>query len=176
LSKKGWNVDLKHQRHLCPGCVQAQVAARRAEKSGKQTMSKPRADQILPSEESVFAKQLMMELLAKGYDLKARDYVSGWSDKRIAEDCKLSVDFVAKRREEDFGPAAPPRPPALIEAAQKIETLAGMLKTYVEQVESLYGPIINLRTSAKTIAGQIETMKPFIDDAAKTVASSKPAS
>ena len=48
-------------------------------------------------------------LLEDGYDKARRDYRVGWSDDRIAKDAGVSVELVTRRREQDYGPIAPPK-------------------------------------------------------------------
>lgn len=42
------------------------------------------------------------------FDIAKGAYREGYSDERIAQDTGLSVDWVAKRREEEFGPLKEP--------------------------------------------------------------------
>ena len=170
FAKKGWNIDLRGRRFLCPDCIAAAVSVRREQKKEKRSMNKQAAvdpQPPLPSEDTVLAKQIMMELLCKAYDLKARDYRTGWSDKRISDESKLSVEFVAKRRAEDFGPASPPKPPILREIKQKIDALENIAKDRVESLEKIYGQIINERAAAKTLLSHVAALGSLVAEGVK---------
>ena len=103
---KGWCVEQRKDRHLCPSCVakdQEQVRARRAEKEAATAEQK--------SERSPAAAVKLGELymmLSDAYEPARKLYKTGWSDDRIAKETGLAVEFVRARREQDFGPLAPP--------------------------------------------------------------------
>ena len=166
FGKKGWNIDLKRGRFKCPKCIEAEIAARRLKNEEKKMSANQSVPptKTMPSEESVFAKQLMMELLSKGYDLKMREYRPGWTDARIAAECSLSVDFIAKRREEDFGPVTPPRPDPMIEIASRLNDLSILAKAIVEDVQRISGAATNLRGGIAKFSESLENMRVFVND------------
>lgn len=103
---KGWRVEQRKDRHLCPSCVakdQEQARARRAEKEAAMAEQK--------SERSPAAAVKLGELymmLSDAYEPARKVYKPGWSDDRIAKETGLAIEFVRARREQDFGPLAPP--------------------------------------------------------------------
>lgn len=103
---KGWRVEQRRDRHLCPSCTakdQEQARARRAEKEAAMAEQK--------SERSPAAAVKLGELymmLSDAYEPARKLYKQGWSDDRIAKETGLAIEFVRSRREQDFGPLAPP--------------------------------------------------------------------
>lgn len=97
FTSRGWLVG-DVGKHVCPDCLKRRRAERRAEKE-KLEMSKV--------ERSPLAAQKIGELymiLSEAYDAAGKTYKPGWSDARITKETGLALEFVAKRREDDFGP------------------------------------------------------------------------
>lgn len=103
---KGWRVEQRKDRHLCPSCVakdQEQARARRAEKEAALAEQKPDRS---PAAAVKLGELYMM--LSDAYEPARKVYKPGWSDDRIAKETGLAIEFVRARREQDFGPLAPP--------------------------------------------------------------------
>jgi hypothetical protein len=97
FTSRGWLVG-DAGKHVCPDCLAKRRAERRAAKE------KPEMPKV---ERSPAATQKIGELymiLSEAYDAAGKVYKPGWSDQRIAKETGLAPEFVAKRREDDFGP------------------------------------------------------------------------
>lgn len=171
--RRGWEVDLRRQRHHCPTCIAIMTAERR-ESEARKRMTKATASSPAPSPgtapgtvpppapsvESVLAKKLMSDALFEAYDLSARNYKPGWSDERVARESGLSVAFVAQRREADYGPAAAPAPSPLDAVAAgmgrlgpvlaDIYDLSGALSARVSEVLALEAEVNSVLSSAES--------------------------
>jgi hypothetical protein len=170
FSRKGWTVDLGRARHQCPDCKQAERIKGRAQQTERKStvkIEKATLGTILPTTQSALAKAVVMELLVGNYDLETHDYKRGWSDARIAKEAGISVEFVAKRREEDFGPATPPKPPALVELSRQIEALSRLSQNLSTSIESVSGALANIRSAAKTINETIDVIGRFVAESQK---------
>lgn len=55
-------------------------------------------------------------LIEMSYDLASHSYKDGYSDEKIAKETGLAKDWVAKRREDEFGPLQEPGEIALLRA------------------------------------------------------------
>lgn len=176
FQRAGWNVDIRHGHHKCPACVEVEIKQKRMEKQGEGGAAMTKQDatvKLPPSEDSVLAKQMMMETLVDAYDLKARDYRPGWDDQKIAEKCKLSVEFVRRRREEDFGPVAPPKPDPMVEIAKRTEALSAALKPVSDEVERIYGATTNLRGSCARVVEAVNELTAQIKKTSISVAAAE---
>lgn len=103
---KGWRVEDRRDRHLCPACAakqQDEARARRAEKEAALAEQKPDRS---PAAAVKLGELYMM--LSDAYEPARKLYKQGWSDDRIAKETGLAIEFVRSRREQDFGPLAPP--------------------------------------------------------------------
>jgi len=111
---KGWRVEDRKDRHLCPACIAAVEAEKPKKKEAAVAVEPDRS----PAAKARLGDLYMM--LADAYQPSTKTYRDGWSDDRIASECELSVEFVRQRREQDFGPLAPPD--------RTVEELARMTK------------------------------------------------
>lgn len=112
---EGWQIS-RAEQGVCPACVKKSQAERRAKQALKNSersnemASKPTAPAAQPApEKSPAVKASLAELylaLDEHFDVPAKRYRSGYSDKRIADILGLSEAFVRQRRETDFGPIA----------------------------------------------------------------------
>ena len=157
FKKKGWHVDFMGRHCLCPACVARKQTVNK--KQEKFVMSPKTSDlspsvasfKELPSEESILAKSLMMERLLSAYDARERNYRPGWSDERIAQECKLSVVVVAKRREEDFGPLPPPKTPLVVDLERHLDTFNSTSRIIAERLTEVATEFELLRKSMENI-------------------------
>ena len=85
-----------------------------------------------PTDKAKAAKRHAYSLLLDHYDELNKRYQGDWSDRRIAEMVQMSEPFVAKIREDDFGPAGPP--PQFIDLKQRITQMESKLSQRETQV------------------------------------------
>jgi hypothetical protein len=120
FQNKGWDVNKNVGRHVCPACQVKRKEARAmaatkitipdATAKGwptPQQQPAPAASDRSPG--ATKAIPLLYMALDEAYDLGRKTYREGWSDERIAKETGLGLDFVRKRREDDFGPLADTR-------------------------------------------------------------------
>lgn len=84
-------------------------------------------------------------MLEDNYDRDAKNYRPGWSDERIAKELVLAVDFVVKRREQDYGPlVAPARvvTPEMLKTLHAVQQEATVLRDQAERLRALVGDLI----------------------------------
>ena len=94
--QKGWEIN-SSGKHFCPSCI-----------AGRLTKSTVPASNVMtvPARSQIAMAKLpeMYLMLGEAYVPATKSYKPAWSDERIAKETGLSVEFVAKRRESDFGP------------------------------------------------------------------------
>lgn len=129
LADRGWRLDGK--RLKCPTCVEAEIAAKQAQRETTNVEPKPTLqvvsnDDRQPTDAARAVKRAIMQWLDECYDTQAQRYRPTFGDASIARETKAAESHVAKLREEFYGPAAPPMPPEIqaITDALAAQTLA----------------------------------------------------
>jgi hypothetical protein len=85
----------------------------------------------VPTDAAREARRLATMLLEEHFDVATGRYNGGYSDKKVADESGAAVQFVAKRREEDFGPL---REPAEIEEAkERLNALESKIADFEKQ-------------------------------------------
>ena len=119
--KNGWEVAKKWKSAKCPACV---------------ANSEP--NQSPANETQKRGMRMVMVALNEAYDDSSNCYEQGWSDQRIADDVEMSVEFVARIREEFFGPVEDPRIGELRSAlTQERSKLQGEINELREMVRAI---------------------------------------
>jgi len=109
FTNAGWKVGDTRRQHLCPDCVEK---ARRAK---EKTMAAdtpnlnvvkpaPLATVPPPREMSREDRRLIFAKLEGVYEDEKTGYQKDWTDKRVADDLGCPQAWVAKIRDENFGP------------------------------------------------------------------------
>lgn len=109
--KAGWQTG---KQLVCPTCREqakrdktaAKVATKKEEVQVMATQ--PEQEKPVPSDAAKRAKRLVYMALEDYYDDARKAYKAGHSDASIAKEIGVAEAFVAKIREEDFGPIAEP--------------------------------------------------------------------
>jgi hypothetical protein len=111
FQQRGWDLDPAK----CPACIT------------KETESKKMASK--PTQSTVKAQAAMFRMLTDNFDGDAGSFATGWTDKRIAQETGLSVDYVTAFREEAFGKIKEPE--IFAKLLQDIQTLNIMIEETV---------------------------------------------
>ncbi len=91
---QGWTIAKKFKSASCPEC-----AAKPAISATEDEPMNPKND----TQKRLFRQ--VMTLLEEHYDEPNKCYEDGWSDAKIAGELEVSTEFVAKIRDDFFGPA-----------------------------------------------------------------------
>lgn len=118
FARAGWAVGSGFAADRCPACASA--AAKTVSKglpmiktnateplprpAQPATVTTAAASPAVPTAPAAMKITEVYMALSDAYDLTARGYKAGWSDERIARDLGVSLELVARRREQDFGP------------------------------------------------------------------------
>lgn len=94
----GWSI---RNRDICPAC---QVRTKEITKVA--TVNDNKAE--LPTPAVRAAKVKATEHLMAYFNMQTGQYDVGWSDDRVAKESGMPIQWVVKRREEDFGPLREP--------------------------------------------------------------------
>ena len=139
MMEKGWTVG---SRILCP------KHSRKPKKAANDAPPQHEEEEIMvtpapaappppsPTMAAREARRLAIAGLDEGYDITNERYKSGWSDKRIADECGIGEAAVAKLREDMYGPLGEPAELAAMRAelgalTEKVQTaLAGFEKEF----------------------------------------------
>lgn len=105
FGKIGWT-KITTGKGVCPVC-----SDRKTPTKGPIAMASQQA-KLEPARSPAALKALPELYMALGdyYDADLKLYKAGWSDERIAKELKLAPEFVAARRNSDFGPLVKPDP------------------------------------------------------------------
>jgi hypothetical protein len=125
FSQQGWAVDPAK----CP------AHNRRNHQPQKETrMSAAEATFAAPSPAAIAAQAKMFGLLQGNFDPDTGTYGAGYSDAKIAEECRLSVELVAAVRKQTFGDL---KVPAEVEQlTNDIEALESLLNESIAPIQS----------------------------------------
>lgn len=159
LAQRGWR--LARRKATCPDCVNKEKPVSshlvtRAELSAEPLPRQPAAPPpavaaVAPEREATpDAKRVhrtVMEALMSVYDDDAKRYTGGYTDARVAEETGAALAYVAKVREDYFGPIAEPA---------EIEELRAELKGLREGISSINETYNRAIKALETRAGEIE--------------------
>lgn len=120
FQRKGWRMDKKP---ICPNCQER----------------KPKNMATVPSANAIRGQVHLVKLLTEHFDVEAGQYDDGWSDQKLADETKLSLDYVTNFRREGFGEIKEPE--ALSQLRQDINALealqADASATFAQQIAEL---------------------------------------
>jgi len=162
FERHGWKVGKSTTQHRCPSCFTAiKVTAKR--KAGTMDKDKDK-DKVVPitpprtvtREE----KRIIFAKIDEVYLDEKTGYSKDWSDKRVAEDLKIPVAWVATLREEHFGPniseattQADDEVKALMEELAKVKAVAeevvALFKSIDEKATRLTRDVQRLQGNGK---------------------------
>lgn len=180
-SRTGWKVDLKKGKHICPGCqkearaeaVRISQAKHAARKAAQTTKPQPQnqepapmnmnvkaqpADANSPREMDKTSSRKIFRMLDECYDEPNNRYVTDYTDERIAKELSVPRAWVAKVREEHFGPAGPnPEQARIMEKIQLLEsrviTLENAGLELAQNAEKYKAELSELRKQIPTVFG-----------------------
>lgn len=94
--KKGWEIDLKHGRHVCPAHTEEGTMTKTA-----------RPSETPPREMTREDKRTIFREIDDSYDAANGRYVFDVTDESISKKLNVPRAWVASIREDSFGPAGP---------------------------------------------------------------------
>lgn len=124
FTQKGWNL---RKRPICPLCNSPQ------KKENTMSNVAPITPDITPTPSARAARAEAVTAIVSYFNVAEGRYDDGWSDARIAKETGLPEDWVAKRRNEDFGPIKEPKEFAELRAeAKSLASEIGKLQAKLE--------------------------------------------
>lgn len=176
FEKIGWKIGKRPQDNRCPGCFAAiRIAATRKKKERAMTTTSisskvvplngstqaPPADKPSPAIETHRPqtrddRRLIHIQLEQVYLDERQGYSAGWSDKRIAEHLNVPRAWVAKIREENFGPD-------LDEASTKVIAEGHALLAELRSFSDTAQPVLTKLQELAAHAAQIEQALQLIE-------------
>jgi len=109
-----------------------------------------------PTDKAKAAKRHAYSLLLEHYDEDGKRYNGDWSDRKIAGLVGMSETFVAKIREDDFGPAGPP--PQLIDLKDRNTRLETKLREKERLVLQAMDEIPQMQEEVKLLQSQLASL------------------
>jgi hypothetical protein len=97
-----------------------------------------------PSPAAIAAQAKMFGLIQTHFDAETGTYGQGYSDAKIAEECRLSVDLVAAVRKQTFGDLKVPA-----EVAQLTADLDALESLLEESIAPIRSELATLRTRVR---------------------------
>lgn len=129
LRQRGWCLDRKAR---CPTHKEKPQMAK-PELHASASATTIAAQDV--SDEARVARRLATMLIEEKFDPAKGNYRDGYSDAKIAEETGAAPAFVAKRREEDYGPLKEPE--AFAEFRGKIDALAQRIDQFARDTDHL---------------------------------------
>ncbi|MEG8222437.1 hypothetical protein OSJ57_17680 [Sphingomonas sp. HH69] len=126
FSQKGWSAGTKA---VCPQCIT---------KKRNKTMTAVASVTPLKAAQTPDVRQQRRDahtLIELYYDLASSTYKDRYSDEKIAKETGLPKEWVAKRREDEFGPIKEPNDLAVIR--QEVATAKGVWEQAVKKLDDL---------------------------------------
>lgn len=110
FTQKGWNI---RKRPICPACNAPQ------KKEPDMNNVAPIKPEPAPTPAARASRAEAVTAIVTYFKVAEGRYDEGWSDERIAKETGLPEAWVAKRRDEDFGPIKEPSEFAEVRAEAK---------------------------------------------------------
>jgi hypothetical protein len=152
MMQKGWTVGShllcpKHSRK--PKKAANDAPQQHEEEEIMVTPTPPAPKPPAPTVAAREARRLAIAGLDEGYDITNERYKSGWSDKKIADECGIGEAAVAKLREELYGPLGEPA---------ELVALRSELAALDKKGDAIAADLLELGKEAKTLKGRFETL------------------
>lgn len=147
FEQKGWVVGKTARDDICPACREQSKLSRPAAKAATPPRSMSRED-----------KRLIFGKIDSVYLDEKRGYETGWSDKRVADDLGVPLDWVRTLREDSFGPEG------LSSATRESIALIAGLKSRVTLAEE---SIADITKKTAQLVDELAAIKPKADLASK---------
>lgn len=134
--KKGWTITgNRYKNRICPNHQKETTMVTQL------TKPKEKDEVAVPSEAARAKRREVFFEIDSAYQGKA--YKSGFSDAKIADKCKVSLNMVQMIREENFGPAG---------HDTKIVELQGLIAAFELRINEIETKAIDALTAAETTA------------------------
>jgi hypothetical protein len=150
FEKTGWKIGKNPTQNRCPACFTAIKAAnkRKAQEVKPEPTTSPMQVQPPPRNMTRDERYLITKKIDEFYVNDKVGYMTGWNDKKIAEDLGVPVGFVASVREDTFGPNIDEYSTQVMEEAKgildeikairlQVEEMIKPLKVLVEQADRI---------------------------------------
>lgn len=131
--KQGWEVGNNERHDRCPACVKGKVIVMADHKKDEPAKVVLKAVQPQPKEMSREDGRLISRSIEDHWDETNACYQMGWSDRKLADDLSVPLDWVKDIRERDFGGTGDdPTVIQFIAAQIEIKSEMAALSTLVE--------------------------------------------
>ena len=145
FERAGWSLDQKHGT-LCKTC--AKKAGRTSD--NLKSVSEPEGEmQDKKPLRGAALQRRLFEVLDAAYDEEAQRYRPGYNDEVVSNTIGVSVDHVAKTREEAYGPLVDPK---VEELSGRISVVEGDLIKALEELERIDQNLKEARTELFKLA------------------------
>lgn len=119
LRLAGWELEVDRTGHpVCPACIKQRRAGRAGDKPAKESAVSPPSATVTPMRPAMSAananasprlltvdeKVKVRNLLDRFFDDAAGNYIGGYSDQRIGEECSVPWASIAALRDMAYGP------------------------------------------------------------------------
>lgn len=113
FQRKGWYVGRDRKHDLCPDCARKPVVLTTKPTTPEEpepmkpvlaVVKEPTMAADPPREMGIEDRRIVFEKLNEVYLSKTEGYSNGWTDLRVAQDLGVPTSWVAKVREDFFGP------------------------------------------------------------------------
>lgn len=160
----GWKIGRNAKQNRCPGCFSAiKIAATRKSRENHMDSSSISSKVVPISGPAIEPhrpqtrddRRIIFEKIDEIYVDEKVGYSAGWSDERIAKDLGVPRAWVAKIRDENFGPDIDEAATTAITAARavldEIRTIGGSAETIVRQLQELIAKAERIEAALKTM-------------------------
>lgn len=161
FTNKGWEVGKKDGSDTCPSCVSRRAEDRRrqlhlVEKETEVEKLKTAIVADAPREMTREDRRIILSKLDEVYISEAVGYDRAWTDKKVAEDLGIPKAWVAKLREENFGPATNEDIEEFLQEARSASSDARELNGKIADIEKAMARLMIRTQKVEKIADGIE--------------------
>lgn len=150
LAQRGWRIA--RRKATCPDCVTKETTTM----PEPTAITAPQEREATPDAKRVH--RTVMEALMSVYDDDAKRYTGGYTDAKVAEETGAALAYVAKVREDYFGPIAEPAEIVALreDYAAVIEAIAAVRRDMATMRQGFETALADLDKKAQAIGTKLD--------------------